>query len=437
MRHQMTLVLTALLACVFVSPVAGQSKSAGSKKPTQAKAKASRSKPKPLDARQTKQVKALLRELFKASDESQRMAAREKLGQLAPLGRRDAAKLIKYSFRLATVGFRIPRGSMFQIPIGDVKGTVHVSGSGGRRKGLWIGLHGGGRGIGDGKNSQSKWQSAVSAGCVCLFPTVLPNKTWSDPVASTYINKLIEAAKRTWGIDTNRVYLSGHSMGGFGTWQNGSHSADRFAAIAEGAGGGYGKGVPRNLFNTPIYFFHSTDDARVPPASDQANAKELAELKKAHPKGYEHVYKEYSNIGHGLPRKGLGPIIKWAARHRRNPYPKKVIWQARDAMNKQFFWLYSDRPQRHGVIVAEWQKDNLLRIKCGSSEGLTILLSPKLVNFSKPLTILVNGQKRFEGFAPYTAWACGVSVRRRNDSRQFFVGHLRLSGATESDDDDD
>lgn len=36
--------------------------------------------------------------------------------------------------------------------------------------------------------------------------------------------------------DPHRIYLTGHSMGGHGTWQLGAHFADRFAAIAPSAG---------------------------------------------------------------------------------------------------------------------------------------------------------------------------------------------------------
>ena len=432
MYRSLTLCIQALIASVLgVAPVLAQS--ATSRKDPDPAAKLLAPKIKPLASKQLKAIKEQLKALFLAKTEVQRRKIRQQLIVLPQVKKVDAGKLAKYCFRLASMGYRIPRGSSFAIPVGSEMGTVHVSGSPGRGKGLFIGLHGGGRGTGDGRNSRQKWQGAVSAGCVCLFPTVLPNKTWSDPIASTYVNQLIEAAKRSWGIDTNRVYLAGHSMGGFGTWQNGCHSADRFAAISPNAGGGFGKGVPRNLYNLPIYFFHSTDDRRVPPASDQANARELGQFNKQHPKGYTYVYKEYHNIGHGLPRTGLGPIIKWVTGHRRVPYPRKLIWEARDEMNRQFYWLFSEKPESHGLITAEFRNRNLLAIQCKSAQGLTVMLSPKLVDFSKPLKILVNGKEMFHGYAPHSVWASAVSIRRRNDMRQYFLGHVRLEGGGDSE----
>lgn len=46
----------------------------------------------------------------------------------------------------------------------------------------------------------------------------------------------LEDALRRFPIDTNRIYLVGHSMGGHGTWVLGLHHADRWAGISPGAG---------------------------------------------------------------------------------------------------------------------------------------------------------------------------------------------------------
>lgn len=48
--------------------------------------------------------------------------------------------------------------------------------------------------------------------------------------------QVLDHAIATLGSDRSRVYLTGHSMGGHGTWQIGAHYPDRFAAIAPSAG---------------------------------------------------------------------------------------------------------------------------------------------------------------------------------------------------------
>ncbi|MEW6198188.1 MAG: ChaN family lipoprotein [Planctomycetota bacterium] len=48
--------------------------------------------------------------------------------------------------------------------------------------------------------------------------------------------EVLEHAERSLGTDPRRTCLTGHSMGGHGTWQLGAHYPDRFAAIAPSAG---------------------------------------------------------------------------------------------------------------------------------------------------------------------------------------------------------
>ncbi|MCX5691827.1 MAG: alpha/beta hydrolase-fold protein, partial [Planctomycetota bacterium] len=48
--------------------------------------------------------------------------------------------------------------------------------------------------------------------------------------------EVMDRAKQMYGTDPTRQYLTGHSMGGHGTWQLGVHFPERFAAIAPSAG---------------------------------------------------------------------------------------------------------------------------------------------------------------------------------------------------------
>lgn len=63
--------------------------------------------------------------------------------------------------------------------------------------------------------------------------------------------EVLAEAERLFDTDPDRTYLTGHSMGGHGTWNLGAHMADRFAAIAPSAGWrdfwSYGGGAERDL----------------------------------------------------------------------------------------------------------------------------------------------------------------------------------------------
>ncbi len=69
---------------------------------------------------------------------------------------------------------------------------------------------------------------------VLISPQCPPGRTWRDDELLALLDHVI--AKHN--IDTNRVYLTGLSMGGYGTWSLGTKYPERFAAIAPICGGG-------------------------------------------------------------------------------------------------------------------------------------------------------------------------------------------------------
>ena len=62
---------------------------------------------------------------------------------------------------------------------------------------------------------------------------------------------------------STRVYLTGFSMGGFGTWQTAAAYPDVFAAIAPLCGMSDLPDAPR-LARIPIWAFHGAQDVNVP-----------------------------------------------------------------------------------------------------------------------------------------------------------------------------
>ncbi len=64
-------------------------------------------------------------------------------------------------------------------------------------------------------------------------------------------------------VDANRVYLTGLSMGGFGTFEWATKHPERFAAIAPICGGGE-PFLASRLKNVPAWIFHGAKDPVVP-----------------------------------------------------------------------------------------------------------------------------------------------------------------------------
>jgi predicted peptidase len=75
-------------------------------------------------------------------------------------------------------------------------------------------------------------------------------------------------------VDQDRIYVTGLSMGGFGTWALAAYQPDRFAAIAPICGGGETRWA-RNLSHLPIWVFHGAKDEAVPLARSEEMVEAL------------------------------------------------------------------------------------------------------------------------------------------------------------------
>jgi predicted peptidase len=83
------------------------------------------------------------------------------------------------------------------------------------------------------------------------------------------VMQVLDEVMANYGTDPARVYVTGLSMGGYGTWQLAAENPGRFAAAVPICGGGIPK-MAGKLKDTPIWAFHGAKDDVVPlAASDE------------------------------------------------------------------------------------------------------------------------------------------------------------------------
>jgi len=77
-----------------------------------------------------------------------------------------------------------------------------------------------------------------------------------------FVAVLLDEITACYRVDPNRIYLTGLSMGGYGTWDLATEYPDRFDAIAPICGGNADKAA--RLKNIPVWAFHGAKDPLVP-----------------------------------------------------------------------------------------------------------------------------------------------------------------------------
>lgn len=136
----------------------------------------------------------------------------------------------------------------------------------------------------------SKLLQKQSYDCMVVIPQCPLDTFWAARVES--ILELIEQLKKEFPVDESRIYLTGLSMGGFGTWFTAMAKPALFKAIAPVCGGG----MPWNasVLTMPIWAFHGAEDMTV----TVRHSDEMVEaLEKA---GADVTYTRMDGVGHNV-----------------------------------------------------------------------------------------------------------------------------------------
>ena len=105
--------------------------------------------------------------------------------------------------------------------------------------------------------------------------------------------EILNALKSEFSIDSKRVYLSGQSNGGFGTWDMISKRPDLFAAAIPLCGGG-NTALAQALVSMPIWAFHGEKDDVIPVAETR---NMIAAIKRL---GGNPRYTEFKGVDHEI-----------------------------------------------------------------------------------------------------------------------------------------
>lgn len=153
---------------------------------------------------------------------------------------------------------------------------------------------------------------------IIVFPQAKPNTVWIGDMIAQALKALDQTVEEFNG-DTKRLYLSGFSMGGYGTWSTAASNPNKFAALVPVAGGivppfqipaflkktfpaeivtildasdPY-KALAKKIGNTPVWLFHGKDDEAVP----VTESRKISEALKKN--GNKKVsYTEYEDTNH-------------------------------------------------------------------------------------------------------------------------------------------
>jgi hypothetical protein len=247
-------------------------------------------------------------------------------------------------------------------------------------------------------------------GNIVVMPLLHLTDLWGPGYAgmNDAMKPLQDVADRL-SIDTRKVYLRGIGMSGHAVWNLGLHYPTYFAAINPLAGGAsydWQRLRAANLRNTlPVVWADASDqDVPVKLSRDM-----VAQLRKSK---VDVVYEETKNVGHTPSPEIDQKLYDVMAARTRDLYPRTVwlrtnrpdvafnrvdwiqVWQPMDGgqeIRTLFRWSGTGMWSYQVPVVLEAVCDkNTIDITSKNLGSLRILLSREMVDFTKPIKVLVN-----------------------------------------------
>lgn len=218
------------------------------------------------------------------------------------------------------------------------------------------------------------------------------------------LDSLRDACRR-FSIDTDRVFLSGHSMGADAAWDIALAHPDLWAGVIPivGTAGKYVTKYWPNAEHLSLYFVSGELDA-----NRTANNAPDWDRYLSQTRGWDMTLVEYEGRGHEHFSDEIQRIFDWMGRKKRDFYPREFKAVSERAWDN-FFWCLELQEMPANCIVdpASWPPPRNvhplnLEVKVNANNGinisvhtpkLAVWLSPEYVNFDVPVTITVGGTR--------------------------------------------
>ena len=232
---------------------------------------------------------------------------------------------------------------------------------------------------------------------------------------------LLFQLKRQLKIDPDRIWLTGHSMGGHLSWRSALHLGDRWAAISP-MSGGYDYAARGTMPLLKLVPGYATFGQREPYGIAEANRSMQAWLHQ-HP-DYDWQIMEKAG-GHEIFRDELPAIADFFESRRRNLYRQELVamglgrdrwdkpnppwdqqyqWDPQQAIWRSYFhWLQLfDHPD---LPKGQWQKVkvrlipalNRIDLELKDCQRLRLFLHPRMLDLAQPISLYINQKPWFEG----------------------------------------
>lgn len=284
-------------------------------------------------------------------------------------------------------------------------------------------------------------EQAYHSGLIALFPYGTNRYNWMVPDDGfELVPELVRQVKKMYSIDDRRVYVAGHSNGATGAFSYLMKQPSLFAGFAGvnnrpqvRTGGTFLKnGINRSFYNVATdydYYFPMEGHRAITDLAKELKLEWDNEEVIGH---HNHSY--LTNVRDSTVKEVYQRLFANLLTKQRNPFQTNLYWECDDVKHGRVDWLELNQldtmvqksswhtsqnlpvsgwrsvanpevtldstsqafvfPRRSGAVSA-FYSNNRFDVKTSRVKSITIYLSPEMVDFRKPVQVVINGTSVF------------------------------------------
>jgi predicted esterase len=247
----------------------------------------------------------------------------------------------------------------------------------------------------DGKNYQhgAIKQAAEKHGVLLVSPRGRGTAEYRG-IGENDVLCVLEEVRKRYKVDEDRVYLTGHSMGGTGAAYLALHHPDRFAAVAPLAAAYSFPWLARNAVNVPFLWIGGSLDEEFYHCGVGVGVERMRKF------GVPVLVESLPNEGHDGPVQDFDRVFAWLLRHRREAHPRAYFFETDTPLHGRAWWTAVEKiakPGRMASLEAVAPSGQQVRFTPTNVAEFTFTPDPKIFDASDPLEVVVAGRTVFRG----------------------------------------
>jgi len=233
--------------------------------------------------------------------------------------------------------------------------------------------------------------AAETYGVLAVCPNARGNTVYRG-MGENAVLCVLEDVQKRFIVDPDRIYLTGHSMGGTGSADLALHHPDLFAAVAPLAAARSIRWLAANAGHVPFWWIGGGADQEYYKMGVAVGVERMKRL------GCPVTFTELDGEGHYGTARNFHRVVEWLLQHRRIAHPRAFVFEVDTLLHSRAYWITVDAIARPGTVAtvkARADSQHAASLELDNVDAVSFWPDPAVFDLKQPLELRLNSVRIF------------------------------------------